>query len=61
MPLHRTGEMKKRMFDAQTDLARNDSDLGHSGLGIRIEQLGSVANDAAILLVGACPHGEKNA
>ncbi len=31
-------------------LAGDDGDFGHSGLGVGIEQLGAVADDAAVLL-----------
>jgi len=36
---------------AAVGLARDDGDLGHSGLGVRVQQLGAVADDAAVLLL----------
>ena len=37
----------------QRYLASDDSDLGNGGFGIRVEQLGAVTDNAAVLLVGA--------
>ncbi len=38
---------------AAVGLARDHGDLGHGGLGIRVQQLGAVLDDAAVLLAGA--------
>ena len=38
---------------AAVGLARDDGDLGHGGFGEGVEQLGAVADDAAVLLLGA--------
>lgn len=41
------------VIGAAISLARDDGDLGHGGLGIGIEQLGTVGDDAIVLLGGA--------
>lgn len=42
-----------REVGAAVGLPQDEGDLGHGGLAVGVEHLGAVADDAAVLLVGA--------